>query len=381
MSTAGVAALLPLPVVIPIVGATAAPLLARVHRHLPLIVSVLTMAGATGVLLVIAPHIYGGHGRVVAHFFGRWGPVDGKVLGVAFAADPFGLTFALVTAALGTLLLVSALSELGDLGPREVGGFACLFQLLLAALVAAALTADTINLFVWFEVAALASYGLTGFFLERPIALEAAFKVLVLTTIGGFLVFVGSALLYADHGGLNFAQLHQALPGHVSTPDLLALGLLVAGFATKTGVMPFHGWLPDAHTAAPGAVSALFSALMVDLGIVGIVRITLQIYDGGHHVLGLLTVLGAVSAVLGAALALGQDDLKRLLAWDTVSQMGCCSSGSRRRLPPVSPGRPTTSSITHFLRRSCSFARAPSCTPPVRRLCRGWVDWRADDLY
>jgi multicomponent Na+:H+ antiporter subunit D len=322
VSTAGVAALLPLPVVIPLAGAAAAPLLARVHRHLPLVVSVLTMAAATVVLLLIATRVYTGDGRVVAHFFGHWGPVDGKVLGVAFAADPFGLTFALVAAALGTLLLVSALSELGELGQREIGGFACLFQLLLGALVAAALTADTINLFVWFEVAALASYGLTGFFLERPIALEAAFKVLVLTTIGGFLIFVGSALLYADHGALNFAQLQRALAGHVTTPDLLALGLLVAGFATKAGLMPFHGWLPDAHTAAPGAVSALFSALMVDLGLIGIVRLTLQVYPGGSHVLGLLTALGVVSALLGAALALAQDDLKRLLAWDTVSQMG-----------------------------------------------------------
>jgi multicomponent Na+:H+ antiporter subunit D len=354
VSTAAVASLLPLPVVIPLAGAAAAPILARLHRHLPLIGSALTMAAAAGVLLVIAPRVYTGNGRVVAHFFGHVGPIDGQVLGVAFAADPFGLTFALITAVLGTLLLVSALSELGELGPREIGGFACLFQLLLAALVAAALTADTIDLFVWFEVAALASYGLTGFFLERPIALEAAFKVLVLTTIGGFLVFVGSALLYADHGALNFAQLQQALPGHVTTPDLLALGLLVAGFATKAGLMPFHGWLPDAHTAAPGAVSALFSALMVDLGLVGIVRLTMQVYPGGHHVLGLLTALGVVSAVLGAALALAQDDLKRLLAWDTVSQMGVLIIGFASATPAGVAGA-TYHLVNHALFKGLMF--------------------------
>ncbi len=354
MSTAAVAALLPLPVVIPLGGAAAGPIVARIHRHLPLIVSAVTMAASTGLLVVIATRVYAGDGRVVAQFFGKWGPIDGKALGVAFAADPFGLTFALVAAGLGTLLLVSALSELGDLGPRENGGFACLFQLLLAALVAAALTADTINLFVWFEVAALASYGLTGFFLERPIALEAAFKVLVLTTIGGFVVFVGSALLYADHGGLNFAQLHQALPGHVTVPDLLALGLLVAGFATKAGVMPFHGWLPDAHTAAPGAVSAMFSALMVDLGIVGIVRLAMLVYDGGQHVLGLLTGLGVASAVLGAALALAQDDLKRLLAWDTVSQMGVLLVGFASAVPAGVAGA-TYHLVNHALFKALMF--------------------------
>jgi len=227
------------------------------------------------------------------------------------------------------LLLVSALSELGDLGARELGGFACLFQLLLAALVGSALTADLINLFVWFEVAALASYGLTGFFLERPIALEAAFKIVVLTSIAGFVIFMGASLIYADHGALNLAQIHRALPGHLAAPDLLALALLATGFATKAGLIPFHGWLPDAHTAAPGAVSALFSALMVNLGIVGLVRITLQVYGGNaqHAALGLLTVLGVVSAIVGATLAMAQDDLKRLLAWDTVSQMGVLAVG------------------------------------------------------
>ena len=92
-------------------------------------------------------------------------------------------------------------------------------QLLLAALIGGALTADLFNLFVWFEVAALASYGLTGFFLERPIAPEAAFKVLVLTTLASFAVFIGAGLLYARHGALSFAQLHDALRGQLGTAD------------------------------------------------------------------------------------------------------------------------------------------------------------------
>ena len=110
-------------------------------------------------------------------------PVHGRALGIALAADPFGLIFALTSAVIGAVLLLYTLSELGSLGPRELGGYACLFQLVVAALIGAALTADLINLFVWFEVAALASYGLTAFLLERPIALEAGFKILALTTL------------------------------------------------------------------------------------------------------------------------------------------------------------------------------------------------------
>jgi multicomponent Na+:H+ antiporter subunit D len=316
------AGLLPLPVMAPIAGAVAAPLVARVHRRLPVVVSLLAMATSATVLLILAPGVFGGRNR--AQFLGHVSPV----LGIEFQADPFGLLYALACALIGALLLLYTLSELGGLGRRELGGYAALYQLLLAALIGSALTADLFNMFVWFEVAALAGYGLTGFFLERPVALEAAFKILVLTTVASFGIFLGTGILYARYGALNFARLHAAIEARPHTAALIALGLLVAGFATKAGLMPFHGWLADAHTAAPGPVSALFSGLMVNLGIVAIARLTFQVYGTDRvPILGALMVAGLASAVLGAVLALAQDDLKRLLAYDTISQMGILAIG------------------------------------------------------
>jgi len=322
LSTAALGSLLPLAVAIPICGAVAAPLLARWSRHAALTGCLLTMGGALAILIVVAPTVFGG--TILVHYLGNWRPVGGAALGIAFAADPFGLLCAFAIAGIGLLLLTYTLSELAGLGRRELGGFACLFQLLLAGLLGAALTGDLFNLFVWFQVAALSSYGLTGFFLERPIALEAAFKILVLTTIAGFTVFLGAGLLYVETGALNLGQLHLDLVAvPVGVLDAVALGLMVAGFATKGGLAPFHGWLADAHTAAPGPVSALFSGLMVNLGLIGISRLALQVFAGtGLPVLGALMVMGLVSAVVGAALALAQDDFKRVLAYDTVSQMG-----------------------------------------------------------
>jgi multicomponent Na+:H+ antiporter subunit D len=298
---------------------------------LPLVFGLLAMLGALGVLLAEAGKVYSGHGQIVTHFFSNEKPEHGKALGIAFAADPFGMTFALLTAVIGAVLLLAALSELGELGAKELGGLACLTQLLLAALTGAALTGDAVNLFVWFEVAALSSYGLTGFFLERPIAVEAAFKNAILTSTAGFLVFVGAAMLYTTSGALNLGQLHGAVPAAPNRAQLFAIALLVAGFATKAGLIPFHGWLPDAHTPVPGAVSALFSGLMVNLGIVALARIGLQVFPDVHALLDLLTGLGIASAVVGALLALVQDDLKRLLAWDTVSQMGILTAGFASR--------------------------------------------------
>jgi multicomponent Na+:H+ antiporter subunit D len=326
MTEAALASLLPLPVALPIAGAVAAPLLARLHRQLAVITGLVALSGSTVILLLQAPSVFSG--LVRAHYLGLWTPVHGRALGIAFAADPFGLIFALTSAVIGAVLLLYTLSELGGLGPRELGGYACLFQLVLAALIAAALTADLINLFVWFEVAALASYGLTAFFLERPIALEAAFKILALTTLASFAVFIGTGLLYAVNGALNYGQLHNALARHLSTPDLIALGLLVAGFATKAGLVPFHGWLADVHTATSGPVSALFSGLMYNFGIVAIGRLAFQVFGVTRiPILGLLLTVGIISALLGAVMALAQDDLKRLLAYDTISQMGILAIG------------------------------------------------------
>lgn len=358
MSDATLASLLPLPVVFPIGGAVLAPLLARLSRRAPLVVSLLALVASTVVLAMLAPMTYGG--KIQAHYLGKVGPINGHVLGVTFIADPFGLTFALLVAVIGALLLLYTLSELAGLGRRELGGYACLFQLLLAALVGAALTADTVDLFVWFEVAALASYGLTGFFLERPIALEAAFKIMVLTNIAAFCVFIGVALLYSGHGALNFGQLHHALDAHVRSADLFVLALLVTGFGTKAGLIPFHGWLADAHTAAPGPVSALFSGLMVNLGVVAIARLTLDIYPTNRSpVLGLLTVLGAVSAVAGALLAFAQDDLKRLLAYDTISQMGVLIVGYATATAQGVAGA-TYHLVSHALFKSLLFLCAGS---------------------
>ena len=327
MSREALSSLLPLVVAIPLLGAVIAPLVGRISRRLPPVVAVISLFSSGVLLLLMAPTVY--RGRLLSHFMGHWNPVGGHALGIAFAADPWGLTFALLTAFLGGVLAAYSLSELGDLGRRELGGYTCLFLLLCAALIGSALTADLFNLFVWFEVAALSSYALTAFFLERPIALEAAFKILVLTTIASFGIFIGAALIYAGHGALNMGQIYNALHVAARPADSVVLALLIAGFGTKAGLVPFHGWLPDAHSAAPGPISALFSGLMVNLGIVAIGRIVFEVYTPreSHDLLGLLMVIGLVSAVAGALFALFQDDLKRLLAYDTISQMGVITVG------------------------------------------------------
>jgi len=241
-------------VALPLAAAVAAPLLGRLSTRLPVAVGVAALAGAGVVLALAVPSAL--RGEVLVHYLGGLRPVRGQALGITFAADGFGLVQALSAAAVGAVVLVFGGGELGGYGRRETAGLTALYLLLDAAVIGAALTADLFNLFVWFEVAALASYALTGFLLERPHALEAALKVLVLTTVASFTVFAASALLYAGHGALSLGQFHGALAAGLGRADVVALGMLTAGYATKAGLVPFHGWLPDAHSAAPGPASA-----------------------------------------------------------------------------------------------------------------------------
>lgn len=320
LSDPQLAGLLPLAVVLPIAGAVLSVAAGRIGRVVPAVVSLVAMLACTALLARLALRVY--DDRILVEHLGDWHPIHGMQLGITFVADPFAVTFALLTAALGSVLLLHTLSSLGGLGGREMGGFACLIQLLLAALIGSAITADLLDLFVWFEVAALASYGLTGFLLERAVSLEAAFKIAVLTNMAAFMVFVAVGLVYGHHGGTNFGQLHDSIGQHLHTADLVGLALLIAGFGTKAGLMPFHGWLPDAHSVTAGPVSALFSGLMVNLGVFAIARFVRDVYPELPHVEPMLVSLGCLSAVIGAALTLAQDDLKRLLAYDTISQMG-----------------------------------------------------------
>lgn len=329
MSDAALGSILPLAVACPLFGAVVCPIVGRRSGRLALIVAAASLLGSCTVLGLEAPRVFDGK-TIIVHFMGHWTPVRGHALGIGWAADPFGLVFAIAAAIVGVLLVVYTMSAMAALGHGELGGFACLFLILDAGLIGSALTADLFNLFVWFEVAAIASYALTAFYLDRPMALEAAFKILVLTTIASFGIFIAAGFLYQDHGALNLAQLHDSIAARgLRTADVVALALLVAGFGTKAGLVPFHAWLPDAHTAAPAPVSAMFSGLMVNLGIVAIARVVLQVFPSQHGVpvLGLLMGVGLVSAVVGSALALGQDNLKRLLAYDTVAQMGVLAVG------------------------------------------------------
>ena len=198
-----------------------------------------------------------------------------------------------------------------------------LFMLMVAGMNGVALSGDIFNLFVFLEIASLASYALVGFGCEHE-ELEASFKYMVLGSIGSIFVLFAVALVYGNTGSLNMAYISKAIQSSGLNAGLtFALGLFIVGFGLKAALVPFHAWLPDAHPSAPAPISAMLSGVIIKaLGVYALARVVFNVFGVSVPTGWLLVVLGLSGMVAGAFLAIGQWDFKRLLAYSSISQVG-----------------------------------------------------------
>jgi len=198
-----------------------------------------------------------------------------------------------------------------------------LFLLMVAGMNGVVLSGDIFNLFVFLEIASLASYALVGFGCEHE-ELEASFKYMVLGSIASVFILFAIALVYGNTGTLNMAYISMAIQSSGLNAGLtFALALFMVGFGLKAAIVPFHAWLPDAHSSAPAPISAMLSGILIKtLGVYALARVVFNVFGVSASIGWLLIVLGLVSMVAGAFLAIGQWDLKRLMAYSSISQIG-----------------------------------------------------------
>jgi multicomponent Na+:H+ antiporter subunit D len=280
-----------------------------------------TSAAAAVVLLDLALLVATLHGRVVT-WSGGWTPKNGVSVGVVLVADPVGAGAALTAAILMVLALVYSWSYFDS----AQGHFHALMLLFLAGMTGFALSGDLFNMFVFFELMGAVAYALTGHKIEEPTSVQGALSFGLINSLGAYLTLFGIGLLYSRTGQLGLAQLAVALSGR--PPDVLvavAFCLVATGFLVKAAIVPFHLWLDDVHAVAPTPVCVLFSGIMVELGLYGIMRVYTVAFAGAlpqadvHRV---LLVLGTLSAVVGAIMCFAQRHLKRLLAYSTIAHLG-----------------------------------------------------------
>jgi multicomponent Na+:H+ antiporter subunit D len=317
-----VSALVPLPVALPLLAAAALTATGRVlGKRVDDLVGI-AVAAATAVVSVLLVFRSSDHDLV--HWFGGWHPRHGLALGVSFTVEPTGAAIAALAATLVTAALVFAWRYFDEVGTL----FHVLVLAFLGAMCGFALSGDLFNMFVWFELMSVAAYALTGYRAERTGPLQGAINFAVTNTVGSFLVLFGIGFLYARTGALNLDQIGVSLAHH--RPDglvIAAFTLLVAGFLVKAGAVPFHFWLADAYAVAPIPVCVVFAGVMSDLGLHAVARIYWPVFSGtlggsAADLRAVLVAVGLATALVGGTMCFLERDLKRMLAFLTVSNIG-----------------------------------------------------------
>jgi multicomponent Na+:H+ antiporter subunit D len=283
-------------------------------------------AGAVAAAVTVLCTILLVHTRTAdtIHWFSGWHPRHGVAIGIAFTVDPLGAGLA----AFAGLLMTAALVFSWGYFEETAHLFYSVMLVFLAGLTGFALTGDLFNLFVFFELMSVSAYALTGYRITQPGVLQGALNFAVTNTIGAFMVALGIALVYGRTGALNMAQAGASLAGKRADGLVIAaLVLFTVGFLIKAGAVPFHFWLSDAYAVAPAPVGVMLTGVMSDLGLHAVARVYADVFSGagfGHPgaVRGLLVAVGLASALVGGAMAFLQADLKRLLAFLTVSHGG-----------------------------------------------------------
>jgi multicomponent Na+:H+ antiporter subunit D len=207
----------------------------------------------------------------------------------------------------------------------DKGKYYTLFMLMVAGMNGVVISGDIFNMFVFLEIASIASYSLVAFGVEAD-ELEAAFKYLVLGTIASSLILLSIAMVYGYTSTLNLADIASGIKNYSTEKVFLikfVMLLFVIGCGIKSAVVPFHSWLPDAHPSAPAPISAMLSGVLIKtLGIYILTRMFFNIFFVNGNFLSLVYWLGIISMIVGVVLALYQWDYKRLLAYSSISQVG-----------------------------------------------------------
>jgi multicomponent Na+:H+ antiporter subunit D len=315
--------LLPLLVAVPILGAVAALTLGFVDRRAGWPVAVVTALAHAGLAASVAATVYAAD-EATRYALGGFRP-------------PFGIELVVdgLSAAVVVLIAVVTLGVLGYVrgaGPDSPAFFST-FLLLLAGLSGMSLTGDAFNLYVFLEITGLAAYALvaTG---RSGRAAVGALKYLIVGTVGASLFLLGVGYAFIATGTLNMADLATKLAevGYGNTLVQASFALVVVGLGVKTALYPLHTWQPEAYASAPDSVSGYIAALVSTVSAYALARMVFDVYTVEFLASvplarnGALALAG-VSIVAGSVLAVTQREIKRMLAYSSVSQFGLVVAG------------------------------------------------------
>jgi proton-translocating NADH-quinone oxidoreductase chain N len=237
---------------------------------------------------------------------------------ISLRLDGLSLLLAALALILGTFVAFYS----GPYLAREAGQekYYAMLVAMVGVMIGLGCSSDLFNLWIWFEAMAITSYLLVAFYREQPTSLEAGIKYLVQSASGSVLVLIGLGLVLSSTGTLRLEEIRSSAS---STPVLLVAGaLFMIGFGVKTALVPLHTWLPDAHSQAPSGISAMLSGVVIEAGLVAMLR-TLGSLAAITPLWGpILMGFGVLNMFAGNLLALQQKQVKRMLAYSSLVHIG-----------------------------------------------------------
>lgn len=257
--------------------------------------------------------------------FGQWD----SIIGVEFVVDEFSALMSFIVLLIAGLVIIYSLKDMEhEIERTQLFSYYTLIFLLLFSMIGIIFTNDLFNLYVFMEILALTSLGIISIKKTKD-NLLASFRYLILGTLGSISVLMGIAILYMVTGQLNMTATHEVISQvwqDYPINILVSLGFILTGFGIKSAIFPLHIWLPDAHSNAPTPSSALLSGLVIKVYIFSIAKILFRVAGKDIvqeiGILDFISYFGVLSMIMGSIFAIGQTDIKRLLAYSSVAQIG-----------------------------------------------------------
>jgi multicomponent Na+:H+ antiporter subunit D len=265
-------------------------------------------------------------GSVISYHLGGWAPP----IGIEYRVDILNAFVLLIVSGIGVLTLLYARGSVAhEIDERQHGLFYTALLLCMTGLLGVTITGDAFNVFVFLEISSLSTYALiaTGAGRDRR-ALTASYNYLIMGTIGATFFVIGLGLLYMVTGTLNMADLAQRLLDQGDSRTLrMGFAFILVGIGLKLAMFPLHLWLPNAYSYAPSAVSAFLSATATKVAVYVLLRFLFTVFGFSnsfevavlHYIVLPLAIVGIFA---GSIVAIFQTDLKRLLAYSSIAQIG-----------------------------------------------------------
>ncbi|WP_440997678.1 monovalent cation/H+ antiporter subunit D family protein [Arhodomonas sp. SL1] len=283
----------------------------------------LTFAAALASAVIAAVTLPAAMTAPLSYAFGNWEPP----IGIEYRIDAANAFVALLVAAVAAVILPWARASVDHEVPERQGPFYALFLLAFAGLMGITLTGDAFNVFVFLEISSLSTYALIAHGQDRR-ALLAAFRYLIMGTVGATFLLIGIGFLYMMTGTLNMADLAERLPELRDTATVkAALAFIIVGMGLKLALLPLHLWLPNAYTYAPSFISVFLAATATKVALYVMLRFTFTVFAPDYSFIALplalvLMALAVAGMVAGSWVAIYQSNIKRMLAYSSVAQVG-----------------------------------------------------------